>query len=85
MNATATCGSVTRSRPAYTPSIVCREFGIVPTKGILIHNSIWISPIPPRRSLARRLQLWLLGGCLQKHKVLAFRCPACGRLELIAR
>lgn len=85
MNLTASCGSATRSRTEYHPSIVCRECGIVPTKGLLLQNGIWISPIPPNRSFSQRLQLWLLGGFIQKHKVHAWRCPACGRLELIAK
>jgi hypothetical protein len=87
MTITANRGSssATRPWPDYRPAILCRRCDITLTKGLLLHNSIWISPIPPDRSLARRLQLWLLGGCVQKHKVHAWRCPACGRLELIAK
>ena len=86
MNMTANCGpAMTRSPQHPCTAITCRECGTPLTKGLLLQNSIWVTPIPADRAVARRLSLWLLGGLFQKHKVNAWRCASCGRVEMIAR
>jgi len=85
MNLTATRSSPIRSLPDASTCVTCRDCDSPMTKGLLLHNNIWVSPIPANRSVARRLEMWLMGELIQKHKVNAWRCAKCARLELVAK
>jgi Domain of unknown function (DUF6487) len=85
MNLTAIRSSPIRSLPDPSSCVICHECGSPMTKGILLQNNIWVTPIPAARSVARRLEMWMMGGLYHKHKVNAWRCPHCARIELIAK